>query len=917
MRNIFSLVSFILFSASSWSQGRLEGKVFEADSKQPVNRISVKLVAPTFERYTKTNDIGEYFFESLNTGIFTIVISEPGYFETSIDIDYIGGENKVVEDIVIEKQQRGSDMNNEIPVMEQGDEDDGGNSVASLLNSSRDIFVSNSMFGLGQGGFRNRGMRFQDQTLFINGVPLENITQGNSITFNDFAGLNDVLRSRNNYYGIKAIPFTFGEQTNNVDIDAEAINQRKGLRVTQWFSNRNFTSRTTATFSTGLLKSNFAFSGSLGYRGAKEGYIPGTAMQTISGYLSVSKLWSQKFNTSLTAMYVDNKRAVAGNVIQEFRDLAGTNYYNPHWGYQNGEKRSSNIRRDNVPLITLSGDFKPNNSTHINGSLGVQFGKRYQERLDWYNSYNPTPTYYRNAPSFYHEDPVAFNAVFTSIKQDPDLLQVDWDRLYQANRTNRETVPTKGETGNWARYIMNREVSDVKSATANILVKHQLNNKIDLSGGAMVQVNNTEFYREISDLLGADFFVNVNQFAQRANPDRPDAIHNDLNNPYGIVREGDKYGYNYRANIMNSTVWGQSVVTLNKIDFYGALRFQYTGYGREGLFKNGAYENNSFGKGESISFLNIDAKGGLTYKINGKNYLSLGLARWAYAPQYEQVYMVARTANLMDKNAKSMNINSGEISYFHRGARTKVNVTGFYTLSQNETEVRRFFTELTNSFGTLLIRDMNKRYMGIEAAVETKIATTGFTVTALANIGDYIYDNRPNATFYYDNTNQVSPTETVYFQGLHLATGPQLAGMLKLNYNSKQFWSAAISVNYFDKIYVDPSPQRRTTEAVIGVPVGSEQYNKILTQDRMPGAFTVDAYFRKSFLLNKFIKSLKKRMYFDVSANFTNLLDKQDYAISGREQLRFDFRDRDPDKFPNTFSYMMGRSFFINFVYRL
>jgi hypothetical protein len=58
-------------------------------------------------------------------------------------------------------------------------------------------------------------------------------------------------------------------------------------------------------------------------------------------------------------------------------------------------------------------------------------------------------------------------------------------------------------------------------------------------------------------------------------------------------------------------------------------------------------------------------------------------------------------------------------------------------------------------------------------------------------------------------------------------------------------------------------------------------------------------------------------MYFDVSANFTNLLDKQDYAISGREQLRFDFRDRDPDKFPNTFSYMMGRSFFINFVYRL
>lgn len=56
----------------------------------------------------------------------------------------------MVEDIVIEKQQQGKDMNNEIPTMEQT-EDDAGNSVASLLNSSRDIFVSNSMFGLGQG----------------------------------------------------------------------------------------------------------------------------------------------------------------------------------------------------------------------------------------------------------------------------------------------------------------------------------------------------------------------------------------------------------------------------------------------------------------------------------------------------------------------------------------------------------------------------------------------------------------------------------------------------------------------------------------------------------------------------------------------------------------------------------------------
>lgn len=910
------LLLFLVYSTHASAQGRIEGKVIESGTNLSVSRLPIKLVATTFEKYALTNEFGEFVFENLNTGIYTIVISEPGYFEVSTDIDYVGGEVKTISDISIEKQQQGRDMNQEIPVVEQAD-DDAGLSVASLLNSSRDIFVSNSMFGLGQGGFRNRGMRFQDQTLFINGIPMENIVQGNSITFNDFSGLNDVLRSRNNYYGIKAIPFTFGEQTNNIDVDAEAINQRKGFRFSQWFSNRNFTSRTTATYSTGLLKNNFAFSGSVGFRGAKEGYIPGTAMEALSAYFSVSKLWSQKFNSSLTIFYVDNKRSVGSAVIKEFSALAGTNYYNPNWGFQNGEKRSANIRRDNVPMFALSGDYRPSASTHINGSIGVQVGQRYQERLDWYNSYNPSPTYYRNAPSFYHDDPVAYNAIYTAIQNSPELLQINWNRFYEANKANREIVPTKGEVGNWARYLMNREVSDVKSATANVVINHQINNRIHLAGGGMFQINSTEYYREVSDLLGADFFVNINQFAQRANPDNANAIQNDLNNPYGIVRKGDKYGFNYRANVMNATFWGQSTIYLDKFDFFGGYRLEYTSYGREGLFKNGAFENISYGSSEGVSFLNLDFKGGVTYKLNGKNYFSLGFARWAYAPQYEQVFPLARVSNILDKNAISMNINSGEFGYYHRGARTKINITGFYTLSQNETEVRRFYTELTNSFGTLLIKDMEKRYAGIEAAIESKIFNTGFTATAIANIGDYIYNNRPSAAFYYDNLNQVTTPETIYFQGLHLGTGPQIAGMLKLNYNSKQFWSASISLNYFDKIYVDPSPQRRTTEAVAGVQTGSEQYQKILTQERMPGAFTVDAYFRKSFMLNKYFKSLKKRMYFDISANFTNLLDRQDYSIVGREQLRFDFRDRDPDKFPNTYTYMLGRSFYINFIYRL
>lgn len=142
------------------------------------------------------------------------------------------------------------------------------------------------------------------------------------MTYGDFGGLNDVLRSRNTFYGIKAIPFHFGELSTTVDVDAEAINQRKGLRVSGMLTNRNFTGRAMVTYNTGLLKKGFAFSLSGSFRGANEGYVQGTQYESFSFFASASKVWNQKLISTLTAFSSKNKRAVQGSSTQEFMDLA-------------------------------------------------------------------------------------------------------------------------------------------------------------------------------------------------------------------------------------------------------------------------------------------------------------------------------------------------------------------------------------------------------------------------------------------------------------------------------------------------------------------------------------------------------------------------------------------------------------------
>jgi hypothetical protein len=890
------------------------------EDSRPRSHIEVRLIAPTYEWVAYTDEQGNYSFHNIHSGNYTLIATDTGYFESSMDIDYVAGERKSIRDIFLEQNTGDNSMNIDIPAIEQSDDESSrasSPSTVSLLNANRDIFAYNAASSLSQGGFRARGFLGQDQKMLINGIPMENILRGHQINYSDFAGLNDVLRTKTNYYGIKAIPFAFGQVTNTAEIDAEAIQQRNGLRLSQWIANRNFTSRTSLTYNTGLLKSDFAFSASFSYRGASEAYTPGTSMSALSGFFSISRKWNHKLTTSLSAIVTDNQRAVSKASTKEFYLLAGTNYYNPNWGYDGTEKRSANVRRDNVPMVILSGDLKPVENTTISMSAAFQHGKRYSEKLDWYNSYSPDPSYYRNAPSYYRDDPILYAQTYANIVNHREVLQIDWRRLRDANSSNHESVPFSNTEGKWARYLLYKDVSKVANATLNMNVKHQLNNTMAFHGGATAQRSSTESFKEVSDLLGADFFVNINQFASRSNPSNPLAIHNDVNHPYGILKKGDKYGYDAISNALNFSGWGQATLSLKKIDAFAAVKLENTKYWREGLYKNGAYLNTSFGTSSVQSFVNASFKMGMTYKHNGKNYVSLNFSRFSEAPQFSQVFVLARTANIVDPNVQSNSVSTIEWTYHYRSATLKAYFAGFYTMSENENEVKTTYTELANSFGTLVLTNMNKRYMGIETAVEYKIGHSGLTALALASMGDYVYSNRPNLRFYYDNFDQVTASEKVYFQGLHLASGPQITGLLKLSYASKKFWNASLSVNYFDKMYVDPSPQRRTQEAIDNIDPQSALYSKILTQEHLPGAFTVDAFFRKSILIRMRAKKIQSRMHFNIILSVNNILDYQNFAMSGFEQLRFDFKENNPEKYPNRYTYMMGRTFALNLLFTI
>jgi hypothetical protein len=59
--------------------------------------------------------------------------------------------------------------------------------------------------------------------------------------------------------------------------------------------------------------------------------------------------------------------------------------------------------------------------------------------------------------------------------------------------------------------------------------------------------------------MGGDFFVNVNQFAERDFAGNDTANQYNLEKPNEILHVGDKYGYDYYSTLHKASAWGQGL----------------------------------------------------------------------------------------------------------------------------------------------------------------------------------------------------------------------------------------------------------------------------------------------------------------------------------------------------------------------
>ena len=804
------------------------------------------------------------------------------------------------------------------------------NDASTLLNSSRDVFNSIAAYNFGSLRYRVRGNDSKYSEVMINGILMNDPETGRPV-FSNWGGLNDAFRNSIVVDGLGKTDAGFGGIGGLTAYSTRASQYRKQVSLSYSFSNRSYNHRAMASIGTGDLGKGWYMMASASGRYAGKGYTEGTFYQAYSYFLSVEKKINDKHSLDFTVFGAPSQRGGSAPVVQEAYDLVGTNYYNPNWGYQTIDEsgkqvvRNSRVSTYHQPFANLTWYWTPNRKTLFTTSAYYFAGRAGQTTLEWGEAADPRPDYYKNLPSYLlgHATSTAeYMAALQSWKdRDPSVTQINWDGLYAANMNHGATVHNangSGETitGLASKYIVAERHYDKMQTGASTFFSHQFAPNLRLTGGLNGGISRTHYYEELNDLLGGDFYLDINKYAENLESDECQV---DLNNPNHVAKVGDIINYNYYANRNNVSLWNQLNYLVGNFDLYLGLQLSYTEIWRKGLFKNGAFKDDSFGESPKNRFLDPSLKGGVTYAINGRNHLVWNGAFMSRAPQFRDIYTSPRTRNtLVSNELKSEKILSTDLSYVYRTTNLKLRLTGYYTRYKNLVWNRSFYCEnvyvasaeagnnYKSEFVNFVMTDIQQQSVGAELGVEYKVSST-ITIQAAAANGVLTYSNRPTFSIYDDN-NAVAyaQNELVYLKNYHVANGPETVGSVGVKYNHPKNWWVSLNANYLANMYFDVNPYNHTSAGFMHYAEGDGRIEDVLKQDPLKPAFTLDFYGG--------ISRRYKGYYGLLTVSVNNVLNNKSVVLYGYDQLRFNASD--PDLFPSKYSYMYGTNFFINFIIR-
>ncbi len=912
MRKLFLMLSMFLFASFIvQAQSDISGVVKDKATGQTLSGVFVVLQGTNFN--TKSDSNGKYILKDVPTGKYILTISAENYETVERKIE-VGSETLNIGEILlntISEDNTGEDVIVELSNDElSAGDDDLQTNVSGVLHGSKDIFLNTAGFTFGPMRFRVRGYDNKYSDLFMNGIQTNDMESGRAV-WAYWGGLNDAVRNNETYKGITETDFAFGGIGGVTGIDTRASRIRTGTKLTYSYTNRSYNHRAMFLYSTGMMKNGWALAVSGSKRYAAEGYTEGTFYDAYSYFVSAEKKINDKHSLGLVVFGAPSLRGGRSATTQEVYDLTSIRY-NPNWGWQDGKKRNAKVTDSHTPMAIFTHYWTIDNSSNLKTSLAYSVGKYNKTSLNWYNAADPRPDYYRYLPNNITD------SVAAEIRADEfrnGERQIDWDAMYQTNYTNIDTIfNADGISGNTligkrSEYIVENRMNENNQFWFNSVYNKILNDNLTITAGIQHRRYKARHYKTLADLLGGDFVVDIDKYAER-DLSGEGVADNDIRHPNHIVDSiGEVFGNDYYANVNKTQLWANAGYNLGKVDVYFGLEGSNTNFWRTGNMQNGKFPDNSLGNSEKLHFYNYGIKAGATYKLTGMHFFHIDGANITQAPDFRNSFVSVRTRNQIVDGLENEHILSVQGGYILQSNKLKATVDLFYTEFKNQTEVRSFYFDGYNNFVNFVMTGINKTHQGIEIGAEYTISP-GLSVYGVGNLGYYRWTSRPTFSAYVDNSAEVQINkETVYVDGFLVSGTPQTAFSGGVKYWAPKHWWVGVSANYLDDDFLAFSALTRTINAVKYSDHSAPEFEKLIDQKKLPSFYTLNAFAGKSF-------RFQYKYHLNISLNVTNILNNQSIITGGYEQARIDATFENVDKFQPKYYYYSGLQYYLNVSFR-
>ena len=983
MKKTLTLLTVLLLTAfaalaQTVPTGGVRGTVVNRQGRIPIAGAEITLLQKgvTIDTCTTTKD-GTFLIEGLADGIYDMIVNADEYIQSRV---FVTVEKGFIKDMyfISMTAERIVTITDEDVVSDLDMADASYADNPTIMFDANDVFSSVAGYGFSAVRFKNRGYNSESNDVLLAGIRFNDAITGYS-PYSLWSGLNEAMRAKETTLGLEPHFTSLGRYNGVTNILATPYNVRKGWRFSALTNSTLYRMRLMGSYSSGEMDNGLSYAFNVSARLGGNDWVKGVYYKSISYYAGISKNFDDVHRLSLVTFAAPGIRGAQNASTQEVYDLMGDNMYNSNWGYQAGKMRNSRVRSTFEPVTLLEHVYTPNDSFESGISILWRTGKNGYTALDWYDAPDPRPDYYRNLPSYaYMEDDdygrlnrEKYDWAYEMWSQHGEpyykYQHIDWDHLYDVNRNTADGR---------SKYAVEERRVDQNDLNIAAHLYKRFNNCFMLRAGVFGRYDKARNYKKMNDLLGGEYFLNMDQFAERDHAASEAMAQNDLDyymahGESQKIKKGDIYGYNYNAVVRYTFIWFDNYFDFGRFKLNIGLSQGYNSLWREGLYRKGLFAGlddngqeivyngevlthydvqgnpiTSKGMSEIQHFYTFAFKTNASYVIGKNHRISLNAGYFSDAPTFNQAFISARTRNTINPNLTNTRTLSSDITYQYNGNGINARVTAFHTQIMDKCDVTSFYDDSQKSYTNFAMSKISQRHIGVEAGVRVPLPVQGLTASAVLNYGDYVYNSTPMVTQTIDNSAElvIDNQPVKYWQShpiykqekmddgsiyypvdsdgnyivektvQHYVEGtPQIAAALALNYRTNSYWFFEINAQYFDKSYLDMNPLYRTEMACAG-PDG------IITPQEIT-YMASQIRLPSQFLLNASVgKSWYIRRTYNVgfSLELKNILNNTDVITGGYEQTRLITSDNYDRyyKFDPKFFYMSGFNYMLNIYFR-